>query len=258
MADWQGASQTKPLIVEPDADQEIVAFGMAIFDGIKPLAYHSHRGLIARLARDYGPGNLWLLPIVERMPYPFAIFHAIDCMFETEKACGRRADWFFWLDDDVVIPPDTVAKLIAAADPVERPFVAAVGYDRNWPHKPAVWTEQKIGETTQMWRLGKIPDTGVHKVGYTGLTAALFHRSLFDKVSEPWFAVAPPIHAPANDQINGMNPDIWWCEQMERAGVPVHICCDIDVYHLGAPMASGRTTARIMRDLNRAGRKEPA
>lgn len=258
MAEYQSATQEKPLnLPEIDTSKEILAWGMAIFDGMKPLAYQSHRALAAQLGREYPYGNLWLLSIAERLPYPFAIFNALNCMFVTEKAVGRKADWFFWLDDDMVVPTDCVKKLRAAADPVERPYVAAVGYDRMWPHKPAVWTKQRFGETEQMRRLDPIPASGIHRVGYTGLSAVLFHRSLFDRVSEPWFAVVPPLNCNSGEAVNGMNPDIWWCQQMEQAGVPVHICCDFDVFHLGAPAAAGRTTAHVMRTLNRAGRKEP-
>lgn len=262
MADCAKAWSPQASVIDGQpGDGEILAWGMSIFDGIKPLAYSSHRKLAIQLARDYPGRNLWPLNIVERMPYPFAIFHAIDCMFATEKQIGRRADWFLWLDDDVVVPPDCVAKLRAVADPIERPFVAGVGYDRNWPHKPAVWVEKSSGECTWMERMKDVPESGVHKVHYTGLTVALFHRSLFDdRVSEPWFAVMPPIHSPSSHggHLNGMNPDIWWCEQMGRAGIAPYICCDFPVYHLGAPMAAGPNTSAIMRDLNRAGREEPA
>ena len=237
---------------------ETIAWGMATYDAVTYQANHSQKMLAMQLAWDYEPGNAWVLPTMERLPYPYAIFYSLSSMFATEKQAGRKADWFFWLDDDVVVPRDVVRILRAAADPEERPFVAAVGYDRLWPHRPAVWKVIETGSNKMPLavRFDPVPESGTHRVHTTGLCAAIFHRSLFDKVSEPWFAVAPPVYDIGGGHERGINPDTWWSEQMNNAGLPVYVCCDVEIIHLGKSIAVCRKTAGIMRELNRAGRAE--
>ena len=40
----------------------------------------------------------------------------------------READWLFWVDTDMGFAADTVDRLMAAADPVERPVVGALAF----------------------------------------------------------------------------------------------------------------------------------
>lgn len=232
-----------------DPSEETVAWGMAMYDAVRYPVYDSHRRLAMQLARDYKPGNIWLLHNYERLPYPYAIFYSVTGMLLTEEAAGRKCDWFFWMDDDVAVPMDIVRKLRAAADPEERPFVAAVGYDRLWPHEPSVWVRPDDAlPMVPPTRMDPIPDSGVHKVYATGLCAALFHRSLFDKVSEPWFAIAPPIYDTQGGLTrSGINPDIWWSEMMHAAKLPLHICCDTEIIHLGKGLGVCRSTAETLR-----------
>ena len=128
------------------------------------------------------------------------------------------------MDDDVLATSDDFNALMAAADPLLRPFVSAIPYDRFEPHCPAV--TEIIDGKPKKWI--KAPDSGTFAVSHVGLCMALFHRSLFDLVPEPWFGVVPPT-------VNGMgmNPDYWWSCQMGKAGISPHVCCDARVIHLG-------------------------
>ena len=135
--------------------------------------------------------------------------------------------------------------------------MAAVGYDRQWPYYPAVWTIKDFKGLEVASRFMPVPESGTYEVQCTGLCAALFHRSLFEKVSEPWFAVAPPIWDLSSGSERGINPDTWWSERMRQTGIPIHVCCDVDVWHLGPGITVSRQTADQLRDLNRCGRPNP-
>jgi hypothetical protein len=225
---------------------EVLAWGTAVYEGVYPDAYDSHRALAMQLARDYKPGDLWLLRSRERLPYPYAPFYAIGGMFRTEEKLGRRADWLLWIDDDVVVAKDVARVLRRAADPEERPFVAAVGYDRQPPDfLPAVWGNGPDGQYAHLEH-DEVPASGIHRVRATGLCAAIFHRSLFDRVSEPWFAVTPPV----NGQM-GLNPDSWWCRQLESAGIPAYVTCDTKVIHLGRKITVSKDTAPFLAQHNK-------
>lgn len=242
-----------PDVPIPNPDKEIIALATAVFQGVDPRVYDTHRVLVAQLAVDYGP-NLWIIPIHERMTFPDAPLFSVAAMMNMEDVVGKRADWFFWVEDDICVPKDIVRKLRAAADPEERPFVAAIGYDRNPPFPIAVWDFREGGNLEQ-WT--SIPDQEVVQAGATGLTAALIHRSVFDRVKEPYFASGSAMLTMGHkdNQIQrGIKPDAWWSCRLKDAGIPTFIHTGINVTHLGARIPVNRETVTFLR--SEFGRKD--
>ena len=263
---YQDVGTPPPATRTPPVDGEIVAMGCGTYLGFHPDAYDSHRLLTARLAGLLG-GNLWLLKSKARLPYPYAPLYAVAGMLQTEHNVGRKADWLLWLDDDVVVTPDCFDVLRAAADPVERPFVSVVALDRSPPFRVAAWNEEEMGKLqikkqwiapdpdhmpdeskyklkpNEMW----MPPEGVHEVTCCGLCAALIHRSLFDTIPQPWFAVLPGATDLDGTVAHKINPDSWWCQQLHDHGVKIHVTCDTLVTHLGSPLPVNRHTAWALR-----------
>ena len=216
---------------KPTFKGEVLAFGRAVYETQPQEATDMLLRLTRGLCDLYAPGNLWLLPTYERLPYPFAVYWPLGCAFKTEKEYNRRFDWFLWMDDDVLATPEDFMTLMAAADPVERPFVSALGYDRFPPHSPSV--TEVVDHKILKWV--KAPASGTHAVSHTGLCMALFHRSLSEKVPEPWFGISPPVLG-----VSGMNPDYWWSVQMSKANITPYICCDTNIDHLGRKLRVDR------------------
>jgi len=230
--------------------KELVAIGTAVYQAVIPSAYNSHLNMMARTAWDWGPGNVWILAARERLTYPYAPLFALAGLFKTERKTGRKADWFFWADDDVVVPANVVTALREAADPETRPFVAAVGHDRYPPFRAAVWDLQQNAEGLfwrRQWEDG--PESGTHLVETTGLCAAIFHRSFFDRVPQPWFAAIPPVVDADGGVSCRINPDAWLCQQCHDAGVPIHVSCDVHIMHMGLRMPLNRESAKILRKI---------
>ncbi len=216
-----------PRIVQaPHPQNEVVALGTAVFQSVSPRVYDSHRFLVAQMATDYGQ-NLWQIPVHERMPFPDAPLYSLGCMFNIEKTFKRRADWFLWLEDDVSVPPDLMRRMRKSADPNERPIVACVGFDRIPPFRPAVW-DLVDGEVRQ-WT--SVPDNGVWEVFATGFVCVLMHRSIFDKMKEPYFATSSnrfKADKRANDIAKGYKPDAWFCRQAREAKIKIHVDSSIN------------------------------
>ncbi|MBE3038746.1 MAG: hypothetical protein IMZ62_08035 [Chloroflexi bacterium] len=232
----------------PKPEQEIIALGGAVFQAIAPRVYDSHRLLSAHLAHHYGQ-NLWIIPSQERMPFPDAPLFALAAMFRMEKLANRPADWFLWIEDDVSVPQDLFEILRASADPEKRPFVCAPGFIRNPPFQPAIW-ETKNGAYTR-WK--DVPDSGVFEVTASGLVAAIFHRSLFNRLPQPWFAVTSNkmiVNADGKAEVDrGMRPDSWWADLLQKHGIPTYVNCDAHVTHFGMPLPVNRYTAPLLRAL---------
>ncbi len=232
---------------DPAKSDEILAFACGTYNGVGPEAYNSHRSLSAQLGMDYGK-NLWIIPSYPRLAYPYSALYAVASMIKTEAKAERRADWLLWLDDDVLVPSDLVRVLRNAADPVDRPFVSALAYDRQPPFKAAVWSTGKTeegGEYRKQWE--HEPKSGTFEVSSVGLCAALFHRSLFDRVPQPWFAVVPREVTPDGKVVAGVNPDAWWSQRCRNEGIPLYVCCDVTVVHMGLSVPVHRGSVEVLR-----------
>ena len=244
--------------VQPsNPSKEVVALATSVFQSIEPRVFDCHKMLAAQLGYDLGP-NLWLIPSQERMPFPDACLFAVASMIATESLHGRKADWFLWLEDDVVVPTDTYQRLRAAADPAERPFIAAVGYDRYPKFLPAVWERTSEG---RLKRWTTPPGDGVVRVAATGLVAALFHRSLFERVPQPWFGITSRLLKEVSEKMeskddmpismgSGFKPDMLWSRQLNEVGIPIYIHCGVVATHMGLSLPINKRTAPILREMS--------
>ena len=232
MEDVSRAYPPQPLAdFKPKYAGTVLALAQAVFEAVPREAAMSRQRFLLALARDIAPGNLWLLETYERMPYPYCLYWPLASAFATEKAQKRRFDWLLWCDDDALFTAEDVVTLAKAAKERDAQFIAALPYDRMPPHQPSVLED--VDGQPMKW--AKAPASGTYPVKLTGLVLALFRRSVFEVVPEPWFGVCAPTIGFA-----GIAPDYWWCLQMAKAGIKPLVCCDTNVIHSGMKTKIGR------------------
>jgi len=167
------------------------------------------------------------------------------------KICDRflreyAAPWLLMCDTDMVFAADALARLIAAADPAERPIVGALCYsqDDGAEALPVMYelTRKDSGELAfarhQSW-----PEDEVVRVSATGAGFLLMHRAALEKVAAgsgdaaaPWFresAVGAPLSL--------MGEDLTFCLRAAAAGLPVHVCTGVQAGHM-KPVMLGKVT----------------
>ena len=217
--------------------KETIALAVPIYESVKAPAYRSHLAMVAAMARM--DVDLWLLhPRYERRTYPFCVNDMVAAMLAAEKSKGRRADWLFYVEDDIVTSPDTFAKLRAAADPQARPFVSALTYCRTPPYGPGVAnivTQNGLVYADQ-WRTA--PIAGTHPADQVGMCACVIHRSLFNRIAEPWFEIYA-------DLGHSSGPDASWCGKLRTAGIAPQVCCDAEVGHLDTGRVITRADSEV-------------
>jgi GT2 family glycosyltransferase len=152
-----------------------------------------------------------------------------------------RADWMFWCDTDMGFASDTIDRLIAAADPTERPVMGALCFanrevdDDGMGGKRALaapvimhWAKHgdEYGFDTQ-WdypRDAVIPCDGI------GSACVLIHRSVFERVQE---AYGPKWYArsvnPSTGELAG--EDLSFCARLMSLGIPVHVHTGVKTTH---------------------------
>ncbi|HSZ41807.1 MAG TPA: hypothetical protein VK817_17770 [Trebonia sp.] len=153
----------------------------------------------------------------------------------------RTADWLFMCDTDMWFPPDTVDRLVAAADPVERPVVGGLCFSQNTdngggePYSTMYELAERDGELCFV-RYKKWPEDACVPVSATGAACLLVHRTALETVAKrtgdkaaPWFR-----ESTAGSALIG--EDLTFCLRCAAAGVPVHVHTGVKAGHMKTTM----------------------
>lgn len=153
-----------------------------------------------------------------------------------------EADWLWWVDTDMGFGPDTVERLLEAADPKERPVVGGLcffnredaadgmgGYRSTVVPTVYDWTN-KDGQMGWAVRW-QYPTDAVIRVGGTGAACVLIHRSVFEKLAEDtshgsWYDRIPNT---TTGQLIG--EDLSFCLRAGALGIPIHVHTGVPTTH---------------------------
>lgn len=153
-------------------------------------------------------------------------------------------DWIWWLDTDISLPSwDVLDRLLASADPIERPVMSALyfGY-MNGPENGVVpvWygRDEMDGRIENLIRFR----SGLNRLGVVGMGCCIIHRSVFEKFGTkyqntgflyfgrdraPWVILAD-----VNNDMTPFGEDNCFCHRCEEQGIPVYGNADIVVNHM--------------------------
>jgi glycosyltransferase involved in cell wall biosynthesis len=151
------------------------------------------------------------------------------------------ADWLWFVDSDMGFAPDTVDRLVAVADPVQRPVVGALCFGmretapdglNGWQTTPFPtlydWAKKPDGETGFLVRR-TYPVNSVVQVAGTGAACLLIHRSILarirDEFGDVWFDRSRyPSGTPIAE-------DLSFCARVNQLGAPVMVCTGVRTNH---------------------------
>lgn len=150
----------------------------------------------------------------------------------------QSAPWLLMADTDMVFAADALARLIAAADPHERPVVGGLCYQRSPDGGDALPVMYEFGENEAgrlaFTRYTSWPEDACVRVGATGTAFLLAHRDALDAVAvatgdvaAPWFRESA-IGAP----LTLLGEDLTFCLRCGLAKVPVHVHTGVQVGHV--------------------------
>jgi GT2 family glycosyltransferase len=158
-------------------------------------------------------------------------------MIVREFLDSQAAPWLLMMDTDMVFAPDALDRLIAAADPSERPLLGALCFSQNAAGEPFSTmyeiTQKDSGELA-FHRRATWPEDQCVRVSATGAACLLMHRGALQRIEEhaadpaaPWFresAVGAPMAL--------MGEDMTFCLRAGMAGIPVHVHTGVQVGHI--------------------------
>jgi hypothetical protein len=138
-----------------------------------------------------------------------------------------HGDWLFCLDDDLVLPPRTLTRLLAHLEHGPFDVVAAHSLRRNPPFDALVYLDGVDSPDCRPWA----PDgrTGLLEIAACGLGGVLIHRRVFDALERPYFRMGQ-IHP------EHFHEDVEFCQRVRAAGFRIAVDLDTPVGHV-TPMA---------------------
>lgn len=143
-----------------------------------------------------------------------------------ELAVEDGFDYLFFIDDDMIAPPDLFERLYKH----QKDIVGALAFTRYGPHKPVIYVLEegydpvaKKDYYTSKAYLNYPKDTLV-ECDAVGFGAVLINCNVFKKLARPWFTPA-----------TGKGEDIQFCFDAKKAGFKVFMDTATKLGHLGPP-----------------------
>lgn len=128
-------------------------------------------------------------------------------------------EWLWYLDDDQVLLPGTLGKLLAHGVEV----VSGVYVSRNYPFLPLVYDQ--VREDGQIAFKELTTETGLIGVVATGAGCLLVHRRVLEALTPPYWTlgqIAP----------EAWGDDVDFCRRVRAAGFEVQVDVDTRVGHI--------------------------
>ena len=207
-----------------DYQTETVALCLPVYDQVHHKAWMADMLLSMELGRLFPPENLAMW-VCHKLPQPHAQNYLVQSVLSNNPAYGvvghplkakNRPDWMLWVEDDSTPPPDSFQLLRQFADPVERPVVHGISFDRAGNNDPSIWRVKSDGsgriEPIQDWQ-----GNTLYRVAHSGTCIALFHTSVWERLKRPWFRMQP-----FEPGCQGMIPCISLSQRMHEANVPIY------------------------------------
>jgi GT2 family glycosyltransferase len=154
------------------------------------------------------------------------------------------AGWLLMIDADMGFAPDTVERLLAAADPIDRPVVGGLAfaqksdgvgpmYARRYRMCPTLYVMHETDTEVGFVPIFDYPRDSLVEVDATGAACLLIHRSVFDRIeresgARPFDQVSVP-KGPTGRTDFG--EDLSFSLRAKAVGAAIHVDTSIKTTH---------------------------
>lgn len=182
------------------------------------------------LAGDYsGHRKFWRSLVMMGKPGYFQLIDAPRLMTPVarnaivEKALELGSDYLLFIDDDMIIPPDGLIRLLNH----DKDIVCGLAFQRIAPHYPCIF--RNVGEDIFPMEVVR---QGLFEIDACGSAFILISMEVFKKMPKPWYVFADKSMGIYVDK-GGLGEDISFSLKAKRLGFEIFCDTDLIVTHLG-------------------------
>jgi GT2 family glycosyltransferase len=149
------------------------------------------------------------------------------------------APWLLMADTDMVFSADALDRLIQAADPADRPVVGALCYSQDAGGEVHPLMYRLVADSAGprgFARYRDYPEGACLRVDGTGAAFLLAHRSALEKIRASTGDIAAPWFRESTLDVCLLGEDLTFCLRATAAGIPVHVCTQVQVGHMKTRM----------------------
>lgn len=145
------------------------------------------------------------------------------------SALQRNAEWLFFLDDDVAVPPDAFHRLASH----KQPIVSGLYYRRNSPIAPVALRDTPQGPVFAT----DIVAPSLSEVDLIGGGCLLIHNSVLRTIPHPWFEWL--VDRTELSAVERCSEDFAFCRKARRNyGFKIYIDTSVQCRHIGLGFSS--------------------
>jgi GT2 family glycosyltransferase len=217
------------------AVKEIIPNSVALLspcaNSVEPRAYQFAMSLVCGAWGEGYP--IRQIGVTER-----TLIHSARNML-AEQFLETDCEWAFWLDSDMVLPPNTIPVMMRWARKLKAQFLTGIYYQRIGDHKPLVLIrDEEARKYEDEYSHSNIcPPEGCKdpfKVHCCGFGAVLMHRDVLAKLARPFFKYG------YIGEKKDLSEDFYFCIQAKKAGIPLWAIPELECFHLGQAPLIGR------------------
>jgi hypothetical protein len=151
------------------------------------------------------------------------------------------SDWLFWVDTDMGFAPDSIDRLLDAADPTQRPVVGGLCFMQRElgpdgmggmqiQPMPTVFTWKRTEDAAGFDVMRDYPRDQLVEVAGTGSAFLLIHRSVFERIAAEY---GPTWYSPVKGENGGwISEDLSFCMRCAALDIPMHVHTGVKTSHL--------------------------
>lgn len=155
-----------------------------------------------------------------------------------------ESEWLFMVDSDMGFAADTVDRLVASADPVERPVVGGLAFAQKTSGQgdmfairyrtcPTLYRMAEVDDEVGFAPMFDYPRDALVEVDATGAACLLVHRSVFETLrvdhGDRWFNGLEVPKGPGGHTTFG--EDMSFCLRVKAAGIPIYVDTGVKTTH---------------------------
>ena len=188
---------------------------------VDPRFFQSYEELVAYTRSK---GHEVYPAVVERLHVDRARNEIVDMFLHPEKPrppqhpngvspIYKEAEYLFFVDDDMLFPPNALVKLLAHHEPI----VGGLYFARQAPYLPIAYRHVEGNQ----WIATTKYQAGLQVVDAIGTGCLLIRRDVLEKLERPYFEFS-----------DRMGEDMYFCDKAKQLGYTVLLDGDVKCKHL--------------------------